>query len=72
MMETRKLMRQQRPKDMCSSTLRLALSLSQAEHAALERLNPESLGHANQEVNMTAWRKFCESPQSDPYKVNTV
>lgn len=68
----RSKMRQQRPKDLCSKTLRLALHLSDREHKALERLNPDTLGCEDGPLRSSAWAAFIASPLSAPFRVNKV
>lgn len=69
----RELMRQKTPKDLCSGTLRLALHLSDLEHAQLELLNPETLGrHDDERLRADYWRQFIAAPESAPFRVNTV
>jgi hypothetical protein len=65
-------MRQQRPRDLCSKSLRLALHLSVAEHQALQKLNPETLGSEDMLVRSGAWADFIARPESAPYRVNQV
>lgn len=69
---TRKMMREQCPRDLASSTLRLALHLSDLEAAYLERKNPESLGLPPGPDHDAAWAKFIAHPASAPYRVNKV
>lgn len=60
-------MRRQVPKDICSGTLRLALHLSDLEHAFLMAQNPEL-----QEESGPGWAKFIAHPDSAPFRVNRV
>lgn len=61
-----------RPRDLCSGTMRLALHLAEEEADELIRLNPDTLGHSDDKLRDLYWRDFCESPDSAPYRVNTV
>ena len=65
-------MRQQRPKDLASRTMRLALHLSDVEAGRLESLNPDTLGHDDAALRANYWRRFIESPESAPFRVNKV
>lgn len=69
---TRKMMREQAPRDIASTTMRLALHLSDKEHQWLERANPESLGLPPGIDHDAAWAKFIAHPDSAPYRVNKV
>lgn len=65
-------MRQQRPRDLCSKTLRLALHLSVEEHRFLEKANPETLGASDMLVRSAAWADFIAQPEAAPFRVNRV
>jgi len=65
----RQWMRNNPAKDLASGTMRLALHLSSEEHAALERLNPDTLGHDDTKLHDLYWRDFIENPASAPFRV---
>jgi hypothetical protein len=69
---TRQMMREQAPRDIASSTMRLALHLSDLEHHYLTEKNPESLGLPPGPDHDMAWAKFIAHPASAPYRVNKV
>lgn len=69
---TRREMRANAPKDICSGTLRLALHLSEQEHLFLERANPDTLGLPDGVEHDTAWGNFIKHPDSAAYRVNRV
>lgn len=69
---TRQQMRRSAPRDIASGTLRLALHLSDLEHAYLERANPDTLGLPEGIEHDTAWANFIKHPDSAPYRVNRV
>jgi hypothetical protein len=65
--KTRREMRRNTPKDICSGTMRLALHLSDLEHQFLQTFNPEL-----QEESGPAWARFIAHPESAPFRVNKV
>jgi len=65
-------MRRNAPRDLASGTLRLALHLSDAEAAYLERNNPDTLGHPDTRVHDAEWHRFIRHSDSAPYRVNAV
>jgi hypothetical protein len=52
--------------------MRLALHLSDVEADRLESLNPDTLGHDDDQLRKMYWRQFIESPESAPFRVNKV
>jgi len=69
--ETRRNMRAQDAKDICSGTMRIALHLSDLEHDWLRINNPDTLGHLDSKLSDDYWRQFCESSYSNPYKIRS-
>lgn len=69
---TRAQMRQLDKRDLCSGTMRLALHLSNEEAARLEQLNPDTLGHDDGKLRDLYWKKFAQSPEAAPYRVNDL
>ena len=60
-------------KDMVDGVAKWALHLSAEEHAALERLNPDTLGdHRNSKTNSEEWAKFIAHADSKPFRVQRV
>ena len=69
----RRLVMGDRPRDLASRTMRLALHLTDSEHAALEAFNPDTLGrHDDERLRSQYWRQFIESSASAPFRVNKV
>lgn len=68
----RRTLRGKPMKDLCSGTMRMALHLSDVEHAALRRLNPDTLGAPDTRIACAAWKLFIESPDSARYRVREV
>lgn len=64
-------MRRNCPRDIADGTLRLALHLSDVEHAYLVAHNPE-LGHEDTRLQDAAWARFIAHPCSAPFRVNKV
>lgn len=52
-----------------SDTMRWALHLADSEHAGLVALNPETLGHDDQQLANKYWKQFIESPESNVFKM---
>ena len=57
------------PKDLADKTMRWALHLSEEEHHWLTVNNPDTLGCPDQLLRNGYWRKFSESPESKPYRI---
>jgi len=68
--ETRKKMRQQKPRTLASGTMKMALHLSDIEHAYLVKNNPDldEEGIDGKEC----WRKFINHPDSAAFRVQKI
>ena len=57
-------------RDLCTKTMRWALHLSDLEAAALERLNPDTLGrHDDERLRGQYWADFISRPESAPFRI---
>lgn len=48
---------------------RWGLHLSEEELASLKIKNPDTLGHDDQRIAASYWKKFIASPESKPYRI---
>lgn len=68
--ETRKKMRQQRPRMLAKGTMKLALHLSDVEHEYLLKNNPDLT--LDGEDGKREWAKFIEHPDSAAFRVQRI
>ena len=48
---------------------RWGLHLSTEEHESLMLANPDTLGHDDQKLRETYWKRFMAHPASKPYRI---